>query len=100
MHFWDYKVQAMMTDPHDIRIMAYSGYRADERPCAVVLDGQLLDIKEIEESWISSGIDPKSDVIRGFVVRCAGGARFRLVCNEKCGWTGELLAGPRIIGSL
>ncbi|MCP4604817.1 MAG: hypothetical protein GY847_30570 [Proteobacteria bacterium] len=86
-----------MTDSHDIRVIAHSGYRADERPHGVVLDGERLDVTYIEDSWMESGVDPSADVLRGFVVRCTGGARFRLIHSDKHGWTGKLLPGPRLI---
>ena len=68
-----------------------------ERPSAVVLNGERLEVIEIEDRWISTGVDPASAVVRGFIVRCRGGARFRLIYNDEWGWKGELLPGPRSI---
>ena len=85
-----------MNDVHHIRVIAHSGYRGDERPIAVVLDGERLDVTDIENSWIASGVDPLDELRRGFVVRCRGGARLRLVCSDDTGWTGEVIPGPRL----
>ncbi len=86
-----------MTKTHEIRVIAYSGRRAEERPAAVILDGERLDVQHIEDSWISSGVDSTAEVFYVFIVRCRGGARFRLAHGDESGWRAELLPGPRIV---
>jgi hypothetical protein len=80
-----------------ITVIAYSGRRANERPVAVLIDGERLEVRSIEDSWIATGVDPKSEVKRGFVVRCDRGVRLRLVFGDESGWTTEVLPGPRLV---
>ena len=86
-----------MSEPPTICVVTYDGFRAGERPIAVIIDDERIDVKEIEDTWISTGVDPQSEVCYGFVVRCFGGMRFRLVYSEENGWRGKHLPGPTII---
>jgi hypothetical protein len=81
----------------EIVVVSYDGHRLGERPRAVVLNGERLEIRDIENRWVETGVDYKSDVIRAFVVRCKGGARFKLIHSDRTGWRGELLPGPRSV---
>ena len=72
-----------MADLKSIRVVTYDGYRNQERPVEVELSGERFVVKEIEDSWIAAGVDPADEVTRGFVVRCVGGARFRIVHSEE-----------------
>lgn len=83
----------------EIRVITYDGYRADEQPKAIEVSGSRLNILEIEDRWIATGVESDSEVLRGFIVRCLGGARFRLEHGTQSGWKGELLAGPLLIHS-
>jgi hypothetical protein len=85
-----------MRNTPKIRVIAHDGYKANERPAAVVLDGERLEVREIEDSWIAAGVDPKTEITRGFVVRCDRGIRFRLKHCDERGWIGEVLPGPRL----
>jgi hypothetical protein len=38
-----------------IRVECYAGYKADERPVRVLLDGQMVDIAAVEDRWYSPG---------------------------------------------
>jgi hypothetical protein len=38
-----------------IRVECYAGYKADERPMRVLLDGQMVDITAVEDRWYSPG---------------------------------------------
>jgi len=64
---------------------------------AVVVGGERLDIVRIEDTWMAAGVDEAAPVRRGFVVRCRGGSRFRLVLTEGAGWEVAPLPGPRLI---
>jgi hypothetical protein len=86
-----------MTDHPAIRVVTYDGYRAGERPIAVIIDDVRLDVKEIEDTWISTGVDPQSEVCYGFVVRCYGGMRFQLSYSEERAWRGKRLPGPAVV---
>ena len=83
-----------------IEVVTFDGYRADERPSAVILDGRRLDVLEVERSWVESGTESTSEVFRGVVVRCRGGERFRLVFSERQGWKAEMLQSPKAIPQL
>ena len=38
-----------------VRVECYTGYKADERPARVLLDGQMVEIAVIEDRWYSPG---------------------------------------------
>ncbi len=86
-----------VTELPAIRVLTYDGYRAGERPIGVIVDDEQFGVKEIEDTWISTGVDPKSEVCYGFVVRCHGGVRFRLIYSEDGGWRGRRLPGPILV---
>ena len=86
-----------MTELPDIRVLTYDGYRAGERPIGVIVGDERFEVKEIEDTWISTGVDPQSEVCYGFVVRCYGGTRFRLIYSKNRGWRGEHLPGPTLV---
>jgi hypothetical protein len=86
-----------MTTGDGTRVITHDGHRADERPMAVVIAGERHDIVRIDETWMAAGVDESAPVRRGFVVRCRGGARFRLVLTEGAGWEVTELPGPRLV---
>jgi hypothetical protein len=86
-----------MNGKSKLHVIAHAGYRGDERPIVIILEEQRYNVIEIEDSWIASGLDPKTEITRGFVVRCEGGTRFRLSHGDESGWLGELLPGPRLV---
>ena len=81
------------TDEGSIRIIAYDGHRADVRPKKIVDNDLTLDIIDIEDAWVETGVDPASPVIHGFVVRCSGGRRYRVRHRSDGGWSAERLTG-------
>jgi hypothetical protein len=38
-----------------VRVECYAGYKADERPARVLLDGQMVEIAMLEDRWYSPG---------------------------------------------
>jgi len=38
-----------------VKVETYSGYRADERPVRVTIDGAALEVAEVEDRWYSPG---------------------------------------------
>jgi hypothetical protein len=38
-----------------IQVECYAGYKADERPVRVLLDGQMVDVAAVEDRWYSPG---------------------------------------------
>ena len=80
-----------------IYIVAYDGHRADVRPKAVIDEERRADVVEIEQAWVETGEDPASAVIHGFVLRCEGGARYRVLHHSDIGWAAARLPGPRSV---
>lgn len=80
-----------------ILVQAYSGYRGNERPLAVLFGDKKLPVLDIIDSWISTGVRPKDAVEFGYLVRCSGGYRFKLIFSEEAGWRGEEIPGPRAV---
>lgn len=54
-----------------VEVESYAGYRADERPLRLKLDGRILEIIEVEDRWYSPGETY-------FRVRVADGDRYVL----------------------
>jgi hypothetical protein len=42
-------------DAKIVRVECYAGYKANERPARVLLDGQMVDVAEVEDRWYSPG---------------------------------------------
>jgi len=38
-----------------VRVESYAGYKADERPLRMLLDGQMIDVAAVEDRWYSPG---------------------------------------------
>jgi hypothetical protein len=38
-----------------VQVETYSGYRADERPVRVTIDGRAQEVAEVEDRWYSPG---------------------------------------------
>ncbi|HEX3118879.1 MAG TPA: hypothetical protein VHP80_07285 [Candidatus Acidoferrum sp.] len=38
-----------------VKVETYSGYKADERPVRVTIDGAALEVAEVEDRWYSPG---------------------------------------------
>jgi predicted RNA-binding protein len=54
-----------------VKVETYSGYKADEQPVRVTIDGQARDVAEVEDRWYSPGAT-------FFRVRLANGERYVL----------------------
>jgi hypothetical protein len=54
-----------------VHVEAYSGYKADERPLRVTIDGHAREVAEVEDRWYSPGAT-------FFRVRLTGGERYVL----------------------
>lgn len=79
------------------RVHTHDSARARQTPIAVTYEGERLEIAEILDAWISTGVDTAAPVIHGFVVRCRGGARFKLEHHSVDGWRVEPVPGPRLV---
>ena len=38
-----------------VQVETYSGYKADERPVRVMIDGMAVEVAEVEDRWYSPG---------------------------------------------
>lgn len=38
-----------------VRVVCYSGYKADERPVRILFEARTLEIAEVEDRWYSPG---------------------------------------------
>jgi hypothetical protein len=54
-----------------IKVETYSGYKADERPVRITIDGAAREVAEVEDRWYSPGTT-------FFRVRLADGERYVL----------------------
>jgi hypothetical protein len=67
-----------------IRVMAYSGYRGEETPRALMLSGRRIEVVEIQESWIEEGIGDRT-TRRFFQVKGSDGGIHKIFYDEKTG---------------
>ena len=58
-----------------VQVETYSGYKADERPVRVIIDGQAHEVAEVEDRWYSPGAT-------FFRVRLKSGERYVLRRTE------------------
>jgi len=65
-----------------IRVMAYSGYRREETPRALVLGGKRIEVVEIQESWIEEAIEDRT-IKRFFKVKGSDGGIHKIFYDEK-----------------
>lgn len=87
-----------MTESNDqIIVVAYAGHAADVKPKSIILAGERLDVVEIVDSWITAGVDYDSEVKHGFVVRCVGGPKFKVIHSDRHGWSAQSIQGPRLV---
>ena len=80
-----------------LRIIPYDGHRSGVKPMKIIDEKHTRDILEIEQSWVETGVELESPIIHGFVVRCIGGARYRIIHHSEDGWFASELPGPRIV---
>lgn len=50
-------------------VVAYSGYRAEQEPRALVIEGRRIEVREVEDRWL----DPRASY---FKVCCANGSTY------------------------
>jgi hypothetical protein len=81
-----YKKVVSKTQGETISVLTYDGFKGNERPRAILVDGERLMVARVERSWISSGPTSGSETTYGFVVLCEGGARFRVLYTDEKGW--------------
>jgi len=67
-----------------IRVIAYSGYRGEETPKALVLGGKRIEVVEIQDSWIEEEIGDRK-TRRFFKVKGSDGGIYKIFHDEKAG---------------
>ena len=71
-----------------VRVECYAGYKGDERPVRLQIDGQMVDVAEIEDRWYSPGATY-------FRVLLANGERYVLRREEAQDlWTLQAFRAP------
>lgn len=64
--------------------MSHAGYRGEEYPRSLVLDGRVVDITSIDSQWIEQDADQKKRS-RCFRVKGNDGHRYLLCCDDMTG---------------
>jgi hypothetical protein len=65
-----------------IEVVAYSGYRGEETPTAIVLRGERIEVIEILKQWIEEKSEDRSRR-RFFKIKGSDGAFHRIYYDEK-----------------
>jgi len=64
-----------------VSLTAYAGYRGDEEPRSLMLEGRRITVTRIEERWVAQDADG-GNRIRCFRVMGSDGQRHLLCCRE------------------
>lgn len=65
-----------------IKVLAYSGYRTQEKPRAFFIDNERIEVKEIIGSWREGSIDPKVYIKRYFKIKGSDGYEYTIYYDE------------------
>jgi hypothetical protein len=65
-----------------IEVIAYSGYRGEETPRAIILHGKKIDIVEILNMWIEESFEKKVRM-RYYQIKGSDGLLYRIYYHEK-----------------
>jgi len=65
-----------------IKVIAYSGYRGEESPRALILQGERIEVVGILRRWIEEGFE-ESTRKRFFIVKGSDGIVYKIYCDEK-----------------
>lgn len=77
-----------------IKVHSYSGYKAEERPISLVLEGKQCQVERILASWRQESINPGKGRRVYFKIKVEGGRAFTIFYDEKNeGWF--LLQSPK-----
>jgi hypothetical protein len=64
-----------------IEVIAYSGYRGEETPRAMILRDERIEVAEILRMWIEEGLEDRS-MKRFFKVKGSDGKTYELYYDE------------------
>jgi hypothetical protein len=65
-----------------IEVVAYSGYRGEERPRLFMIGEERIEVSEIVNMWVEESLENKTRK-RFFQVRGSNGHEYKLYCNEE-----------------
>ena len=65
-----------------IEVIAYSGYRGEERPEAFILRGQRIEVVGVQERWTEESIDDRVGK-RFFKVEGSDGVLYKIFYSEE-----------------
>jgi hypothetical protein len=65
-----------------IEVIAYSGYRGEELPTAMILHGARIEVAEILSMWIEEGVEDRARK-RFFEIKGNDGKTYRIYYDEK-----------------
>ncbi len=65
-----------------IEVIAYSGYRGEERPKAFILREQRIEVVRVQERWVEERLDEKARR-RFFKVEGSDGVLHKIFYSEK-----------------
>jgi MFS family permease len=78
--------------PEDVEVRAYAGSRADEVPREIVLDGEAMDVAEVERSWHENRAGRR---LLCFQLRLSDGRRIQVSGDSDDGWALDRELPPR-----
>jgi hypothetical protein len=65
-----------------IEVIAYSGYRGEETPRAIILQGEKIQVVQILKWWIEEGFEKRARK-RFFIVKGNDGIPYKIYYDEK-----------------
>ena len=65
-----------------VEVIAYSGYRGEETPRAVVFRGKRMEVIEILKQWVEERSD-KREIRRFYQIKGSDGNLYTIYYNEK-----------------
>lgn len=72
-------------EPEPIQVHTYSGYKADERPALLVVEGRQLQVVEIIDRWHQTGVKPGQGIRTYFRVKADDGRVYSIFQNQRSG---------------
>jgi hypothetical protein len=64
-----------------IKVLAYSGYRGDERPTSLIIDDKTMKVVEILDRWIEQGFYDRVTK-RFFIVKADNNQHYKIFIDE------------------
>ena len=68
-----------------IEVQCYSGYKGDETPRTLILEGRTLDVADVVDRWYQGGARPEDPVLDYFKVATQDGSSYLLRHDRRSG---------------